>query len=312
MKSNARIYVAGHRGLVGSALVRALDAQGYGNLLLRTRAELDLCDQGAVEAFFTAERPEYVFLAAARVGGIYANSTYPADFIRENLLVQCNVIDAARRHGCAKLLFPGSSCIYPKFCPQPIREEYLLSGPLEPTNECYALAKIAGLKMCAAYRAQYGFNAVSIMPANLYGPGDNFHPENSHVLPALIRRFHEAAQRKAPFVVIWGTGAARREFLHVDDLASAALFIMRHYASPEHINIGSGSDATIMELARAVARTVGYAGDIRCDPSKPDGTPQKLLDISRIKALGWQPSIGLEQGLADTYAWFLRQEELRS
>jgi GDP-L-fucose synthase len=310
MEKNARIYVAGHRGLVGSALVRALAAQGYETLLMRSRAELDLCDRRAVEAFFAAERPDYVFLAAAKVGGIHANSAYPADFIRENLLVQCNVIDAARRHGCKKLLFPGSSCIYPKFCPQPIREEYLLSGPLEPTNECYALAKIAGLKMCAAYRAQYGFNAVSVMPTNLYGPGDNFHPENSHVLPALLRRFHEAASRGAPSVTIWGTGTARREFLHVDDLASAAIFIMRNYESAEHINIGSGSDLTVMELARATAETVGYAGEILLDLSKPDGTPRKLLDSSRLRALGWEPSISLRQGLADTYAWFLRQEAL--
>ena len=310
MRPDSRIYVAGHRGLVGGAVVRALRSQGFDNLVLRTHAELDLCDQYAVNAFFAAEQPEHVFLAAAKVGGIYANDAYPAEFIRDNLLIQNNVIDAAYRNGCEKLLFLGSSCIYPKLCPQPIKEEYLLTGPLEATNEWYAVAKIAGIKTCQAYRRQYGFDAISVMPTNLYGPGDNFHSENSHVMPALIRRFHEAKLSGAPEVSIWGTGTPRREFLYVDDLAEALLFLMRNYSEPEHINAGCGTDLTIMELARLVADVVGYAGSIATDPSKPDGTPQKLLDVSRISALGWQAKTDLRAGVEAAYRWFAEQELL--
>jgi len=308
---NSRIYVAGHRGLVGGAIVRALRVTGTDNLLLRTHAELDLCDQQAVNAFFAAEKPEFVYLAAAKVGGIHANETYPAEFIRDNLLIQANVIDAAYRNGCKKLLFLGSSCIYPKLCPQPIKEEYLLTGPLEPTNEWYAIAKIAGIKMCQAYRKQYGFDAISAMPTNLYGPGDNFHPENSHVLPALIRRFYEAKEAGVKNVVIWGTGTPRREFLYVDDLAEAALFLMRTYSGPEHINIGCGQDVSILELAHLVAAVVGYSGAIAVDPAKPDGTPQKLLNVERMTALGWQAGTTLEEGIQKTYQWFTAQEKLR-
>ena len=311
MGQNSRIYVAGHRGLVGGAIMRALTAQGFSNILTRAHADLDLCDQAAVTAFFAAEQPEYVFLAAAKVGGIHANSAYPAEFIRDNLVMQSNIIDSAYKHGCRKLLFLGSSCIYPKLCPQPIKEEYLLTGPLEPTNEWYALAKIAGIKMCQAYRRQYGFDAISAMPTNLYGPGDNFHPENSHVLPALIRRFHEAKQANAPEVVIWGTGTPRREFLYVDDLAEALVFLMQNYSEESHINVGCGRDLTIMELARLTADVIGYAGKINIDPTKPDGTPQKLLDVSRLTALGWQARTGLREGLAATYKWFLAQESIR-
>ena len=310
MRANSKIYVAGHRGLVGSALVRALGKAGHGNLLLRSSAELDLRDQAKVEAFFAAEKPEYVFLAAAKVGGILANSTFPAEFIRDNLLMECNVIDSAWRNGCEKLLFLGSSCIYPKHCPQPIKEDYLLTGSLEPTNEWYALAKIAGIKLCQSYRAQYGFRAISAMPTNLYGPGDNFHPVHSHVIPGLMRRFHEAVQANLPCVTIWGTGAARREFLHVDDLAGALLFLMHTYDAPDPVNIGCGRDVSIMELAELLARVTGYKGRIDADPTKPDGTPQKLLDVSRVSALGWEARIGLEQGLRETYEWFVKQEEL--
>jgi GDP-L-fucose synthase len=311
MRPGSRIFVAGHRGLVGGALVRNLAARGYENIVTRARSELDLCDQRAVNAFFARERPEYVFLAAARVGGIHANSAYPAEFVRDNLLIQNNVIDAAYRNGCLKLLFLGSSCIYPRLCPQPIREESLLSGPLEPTSQWYAVAKIAGLKMCQAYRAQYGFDAIAAMPTNLYGPGDNFHPENSHVLPAFIRRFHEARLVGAPEVAIWGSGAPRREFLYVDDLADALIFLMLNYSEPGHVNVGCGRDSAILELARTVAEVVGYAGRIVTDVSKPDGTPQKLLDVSRLTALGWRASTGLRQGLALTYQWFVREERVR-
>ncbi len=311
MRPDSRIYVAGHRGLVGGAIMRALTAQGFSNILTRAHADLDLCDQAAVTAFFAAEQPEYVFLAAAKVGGIHANSAYPAEFIRDNLVMQSNIIDSAYKHGCRKLLFLGSSCIYPKLCPQPIKEEYLLTGPLEPSNEWYALAKIAGVKLCQAYRRQYGFDAISAMPTNLYGPGDNFHPENSHVLPALIRRFHEAKQANAPEVVIWGTGTPRREFLYVDDLAEALVFLMQNYSEESHINVGCGRDLTIMELARLTADVIGYAGKINIDPTKPDGTPQKLLDVSRLTALGWQARTGLREGLAATYKWFLAQESIR-
>jgi len=312
MSPDSRIYVAGHQGLVGSAIVRVLQAQGFGDLVLRTQAELELCDQQATAAFFAAEKPEYVFLAAARVGGIHANDSYPADFIRDNLLIQNSVIDAAYKHDCKKLLFLGSSCIYPKLCPQPIKEEYLLTGPLEPTNEWYAIAKITGVKMCQAYRKQYGFDAIAAMPTNLYGSGDNFHPENSHVLPALIRRFHEAKLAGAPTVTVWGTGTPRREFLYADDLADALVFLMQNYSEPGHINVGCGSDLTIMELARLVADVLGYAGNIATDPAKPDGTPQKLLDVSRINTLGWKAQTDLRDGVEKAYLWFVEQGAARA
>ena len=306
MNSSSRIYVAGHRGLVGSALVRSLDAAGHDAVLTRSRAELDLTDGAATEAFFAAERPEYVFLAAAKVGGILANSTYPADFIRDNLAVQGNVFEAARRHGVRKLLFLGSSCIYPKLAPQPIREEYLLTGPLEPTNEAYAIAKIAGIVMGRAYRAQHGLPVISVMPTNLYGPGDNFDLASSHVLPALLRKFSDAKAAGDPSVVVWGSGQPRREFLHVDDLADACVFLMREYDAPDIVNIGYGEDVTIAEAAALVADVVGYDGEIVYDRSKPDGTPRKLLDSSRLHALGWRPRISLREGLASTYEWYLR------
>ena len=305
MNRNSKIYVAGHRGLVGSALVRRLEALGYGNLVYRTRAEMDLEDPRAVREFFEEERPEYVFLAAARVGGIWANDTYPADFIRSNLVIQLNVVDAAWRTGVEKLVFLGSSCIYPKHAPQPIREEYLLSGTLEPTNEPYAVAKIAGIKLCESYNRQYGTRFVSVMPTNLYGPGDNFDLKTSHVLPALVRKFHEAKLAGAPEVVVWGSGQPRREFLHVDDMADACVYVMQHYESSDIINIGCGQDVSIAEAAELVRETVGYEGRIVFDRSYPDGTPRKLLDVSRLNALGWSPSIPLERGLAETYAWFL-------
>jgi GDP-L-fucose synthase len=307
MDLKAGIFVAGHRGLVGSAIVRQLIAEGADNLLLRTRSELDLSDQGEVDAFFAKERPAYVFLAAAKVGGIHANSHYPAEFIQDNLAIQTNVIHSAWKHGSRKLLFLGSSCIYPRDCPQPIKEEYLLSGPLEPTNEWYAIAKIAGLKMCQAYRRQYGFDAISAMPTNLYGPGDNFHPQNSHVLPAMIRRFHEAKLRGDDSISIWGTGTPRREFLYVDDLARAATFLMREHSSEDIVNVGVGDDISILELARQVAGVVGYQGKIETDPSKPDGTPRKLLDVSRINGLGWRASTPLAEGISRTYQYFLAQ-----
>jgi len=306
-KSN-RIFVAGHRGLVGSAIVRRLETDGCSRLLTRTREQLDLTDLRAVDKFFLAEKPEYVFLAAAKVGGILANATYPADFLRENILIQTNVIDAAYRHTAKKLQFLGSSCIYPKFAPQPIREESLLTGPLEPTNDAYAIAKIAGLKMAQAYRHQHGFNAISLMPTNLYGPHDDFDLEASHVVPALMRRFHEAAQANAPEVILWGTGTVRREFLHVDDLADAAVFLMKHYDDSEIINVGTGEDVTIHELAEMICGITEYRGRIVTDPSKPDGTPRKLLDVSRLHALGWKARISLREGLAQTYRWFLSQQ----
>ncbi|MDL2267242.1 GDP-L-fucose synthase [Desulfovibrio sp. OttesenSCG-928-G15] len=306
MEKNSRIFVAGHRGLVGGALVRALQSAGYSELLLRSRSELDLCDQAATEAFFSKEKPEYVFLAAAKVGGIHANNTYPAEFLRDNLCIQNNIIHSAWRSGVKKLLFLGSSCIYPKLCPQPIQEEYLLTGPLEPTNEAYAIAKIAGIRMCQAYRSQYGFDAISAMPTNLYGPGDNFDLQNSHVMPAMIRRFHDAKESGLASLAIWGTGTPRREFLHVDDLAAALVFLMRHYSDGLHINVGCGSDLTIMELARIVADVVGFKGDILTDPSKPDGTPRKQLDVSRLSALGWKAQIGLREGVESAYRWYLQ------
>ena len=306
MEKDSTIFVAGHRGLVGSAIVRYLQAQGYGNLILKSRAELDLTSRPAVEEFFASERPDYVFLAAAKVGGILANSTYPADFLRDNLAIELNVIDSAARYGVKKLQFLGSSCIYPKFAPQPIKEEDLLTGPLEPTNESYAIAKIAGIKLGQAYRVQYGFRTTSLMPTNLYGPGDNFDLQNSHVVPALLRKFHEARLDDRSEVVIWGTGTPRREFLHVDDLASASVFLMQHYDESEIVNVGTGEDVTIAALARLVANVTGYAGKFAFDPSKPDGTPRKLLDVSRLHGLGWRHTIGLEAGLRTTYEWFLK------
>lgn len=301
----AKVFVAGHRGLVGSAIVRALEAHGHTNLVVRTRAEVDLRSPGAVDAFFCAERPAFVFLAAAKVGGILANNTYPADFIRDNLLIQTNVLEAAHRHGARKLLFLGSSCIYPKLAPQPIREEYLLTGPLEETNNAYAIAKIAGVIACQSYRRQFGSDFVSVMPTNLYGPGDNFELASSHVLPALVRKMHEAKLAGAAQVEVWGTGTPRRELLHVDDLAEACLFLMDHYSSPEPINVGVGEDVSIRDLAEIVARVVGLRGSLRFDTTKPDGTPRKLLDTSRINSLGWRPRIALEDGIRSTYTWYL-------
>lgn len=305
MDQTASIFVAGHRGLAGGAIVRRLRQAGFENLLLRTHRELDLTDAAAVDAFFARERPAYVFLAAARVGGIHANNTYPVDFLRDNLQIEINVIDAAYRHGVTKLLFLGSSCIYPKFAPQPMPEDCLLTGALEPTNEWYAVAKIAGIKLCQAYRRQHGFNAISLMPTNLYGPGDNFHLANSHVLPALIRKFHEAKAAGASEVVVWGSGTPRREFLHVDDLADACVFLMQRYDDERIVNVGVGEDVSILELATLVQRVVGFEGRIVLDASKPDGTPRKLLDVSRINALGWRARIGLEDGIRETYRWFL-------
>jgi GDP-L-fucose synthase len=302
-----RVFVAGHAGLVGSALVRQLRAAGFDNLALRSHAELDLRKQDAVERFFAAERPAYVFLAAARVGGILANDTYRGEFIRDNLLIQTNTIHAAYRNGTAKLLFLGSSCVYPKLAPQPIREEYLLTGDLEETNRPYAVAKIAGLEMVDAYRRQYGMRGISIMPTNLYGPNDNFDPRGSHVLPALLRRFHEAKAEDSAEVVIWGTGSPRREFLHVDDLADACVYLMQRYDQPQILNVGVGEDLTIREVAELVKEVVGFRGAIRFDPTKPDGTPRKLLDVSRIHALGWRAKVTLRQGLAETYAWYVNR-----
>jgi len=304
MTPSSRIFVAGHRGLVGSAIVRRLETSGYHNLILTTREDLDLRDQAAVSRFFARQLPEFVFLSAAKVGGIQANATRPAEFLYENLAIEANIIHSSWQHGASKLVFLGSSCIYPRLAPQPIKEEYLLTGPLEPTNEAYAIAKIAGLKMAAAYRSQYNFPAISLMPTNLYGPGDNFDLETSHVLPALIRRLHEAKIWKSPSVTLWGTGTPRREFLHVDDLASAACFIMEHYDGGDLLNVGVGEDLTIAELAQMVAKVVDYHGQIRFDPTRPDGTPRKLLDVSRIHALGWRARISLEEGIASTYEWY--------
>ena len=307
MKINSRIYVAGHRGLVGSAIYRLLKKRGFENLITRTHSELELMDAVAVQNFFEETKPEFVFLAAAKVGGIHANSTYPADFMRENLIVQTNVIHESWRNGVEKLMFLGSSCIYPKLCPQPISEESLLTGELEPTNEAYALAKIAGIKTCQSYNLQYGTNFISAMPTNLYGINDNFHPENSHVLPALIRRFHEAKLADSESISIWGTGNPRREFLHSDDLADAVLFLMENYNDSEIVNVGCGEDQTIRVLAETISEVVGYSGSLAFDSSRPDGTPQKILDISKIRVLGWTPEIPLIKGLEQVYQWYTEQ-----
>jgi GDP-L-fucose synthase len=309
MQKDSRIFVAGHRGLVGSAICRKLQAEGYADVLTQSRSETDLTDPGEVRQFFAESLPEYVFLAAAKVGGIHANDSAPADFLRDNLQIQLNVIDAAYRAGVKKLVFLGSSCIYPKHAPQPMKEEHLLTGPLEPTNEWYAIAKIAGIKQCQAYRRQYGFNAISLMPTNLYGPGDNFDLQNSHVLPALIRKFHEAREAGEPTVTVWGSGTPRREFLHVDDLADACLFLMQTYDGGDIVNIGWGEDLSIAELAAMVKEVVGFEGEIVYDSDKPDGTPRKLMDTGRLTELGWRPSIGLREGLEETYRWFLENRE---
>ena len=308
MDKHSRIFVAGHNGLVGGAIVRHLQAEGFTNVLVRSRQETDLENQSAVLKLFLEEKPEYVFMAAAKVGGILANSTYPVDFIRSNLMVQNNIIDASFYGGVKKLLFLGSSCIYPKLCPQPIKEEYLLTGALEPTNEFYAIAKIAGIKMCQAYRRQHGFNAISLMPTNLYGPGDNFDLNSSHVMPALIRKFHEAKVSKAKEVVMWGTGTPKREFLHVDDLASASVHLMQTYNEPEIVNVGTGEDVTIRELADLVKDVVGFTGEIVQDLTKPDGTPRKLLDVGKLHGLGWKHRIELKAGVESTYAWFMENQ----
>lgn len=308
MERNAKIYLAGHRGLVGSAIHRKLSAEGFRHIITRTSRELDLRHQAAVAEFFAAEKPEYVFLAAAKVGGILANNTYPAEFIYDNLAIQINVIHQSYLHGVKKLLFLGSSCIYPKVAPQPMKEEYLLSGVLEPTNEPYAIAKIAGIKMCQAYNRQYGTRFISIMPTNLYGPNDNFDLQTSHVLPALIRKFHEAKVNRQPFVEIWGSGTPRREFLHVDDLADACLFLIQRYEGSEILNIGVGEDITIKNLALLIKEIVGFEGELRFDPAKPEGVPRKLLDVSRLHSLGWKARIPLREGIAATYRWYQESE----
>lgn len=301
MKKDSKIYIAGHRGMVGSALERLLNARGYDKLILRSSEELDLTNQMAVEEFFAQEKPEYVFLAAAKVGGIQANNIYRGQFLYENLMIQNNVIHQSYVHKVKKLLFLGSSCIYPKYAPQPIKEEYLLTGELEPTNEPYAIAKIAGLKLCESYNRQYGCNFISVMPTNLYGPGDNYDPETSHVLPALLRKFHEAKMDKKNPVELWGSGEPKREFLHVDDLVEACHFLMLYYNDRHWLNIGTGKDLSIKELAEKIKKIIGYEGEIIWDRSKPDGTPRKLLDTSRIKALGWQPKIELAEGISNVY-----------
>lgn len=304
MKRPDKIYVAGHRGMVGSSILRKLKDEGFENIVFRTSSELDLRNQQAVNDFFAAERPDYVFLAAAKVGGIYSNNTYRAEFIYDNLMIESNVISAAYKRKVKKLMFLGSSCIYPKMAPQPLREDYLLTGPLEPTNEPYAIAKIAGLKMCEAFRDQYGCDFISVMPSNLYGPNDNYHPENSHVLPALLRKFHEAKINEQPSVTVWGTGNARREFLHVDDFADACFFLMQHYSEKEFVNIGWGEDITILELAEMIRSVTEYEGEIRFDHSKPDGTPRKLMDTSKLTSLGWKPKIRLREGITSVYDGF--------
>ncbi len=317
MEKNNKIYVAGHRGLVGAAILRQLDREGFSNIVTRTHAELDLCHQSAVQTFFEKEKPEFVILAAAKVGGIHANNTYPADFIYKNMMIEANVVDASYQNNVKQLLFLGSSCIYPRLAEQPMREESLLTSELESTNEPYAIAKIAGIKLCESYNRQYGTDYRSVMPTNLYGQGDNFHPENSHVIPALIRRFHEAKLNGDKQVSVWGTGNAKREFLHVDDMAAASLFVLQldddvYKANTEamlsHINIGTGLDCSIRDMAETIKKVVGFEGELVFDTSKPDGPPRKLLDVSRLKAMGWQSSISLEQGLSLTYQWFVENE----
>lgn len=310
MDKKSKIYLAGHRGLVGSAIKRKLESKGYSNLIFRTHGELDLTNQQAVNEFFEREKPEYVFLAAAKVGGILANNTYPAEFIYENLMIEANIIHASYRNGVKKLLFLGSSCIYPKLAPQPLKEEYLLTGPLEETNEAYAIAKIAGIRLCKHYNQQYGTNFISVMPTNLYGPNDNFDLETSHVMPALIRKFHEAKVKNEPEVVIWGTGKPLREFMHVDDMADACVYLMEKYNTDgigEFVNIGVGKDITIGELSEVIKEIVGFEGTVRKDLSKPDGTPQKLLDITKLSSLGWKAKISLRDGIKQTYEWYQSQ-----
>jgi GDP-L-fucose synthase len=310
MQLNDKIYIAGHRGMVGGAISRRLTTLGYENLLTRSSAELDLRSQADVNDFFAKEKPDYVFLAAAKVGGIHANNTYRAEFLYDNLMMEANIIHAAWKHGVKKLMFLGSSCIYPKMAPQPLQEGSLLTGPLEPTNEPYAIAKIAGIKLCEAYRDQYGCNYISVMPTNLYGIGDNYHPENSHVLPALIRRFHEAKEAGKPNVTVWGSGTPKREFLFADDLAAACVYLMLHYDEKELVNIGTGEDLSIRELAETVKEVVCYEGDIVFDSSKPDGTPRKLMDVSKLHELGWKHSVELKEGLVQAYADFLHKRHM--
>jgi GDP-L-fucose synthase len=312
MELDAKIYVAGHRGMVGSSILRNLKKQGYTNVVLRTSAELDLRNQKAVEEFFALEKPAYVFLAAAKVGGINANNTFRADFLYENLMIQANVIHSAYLNKVKKLMFLGSSCIYPKMAPQPLKEEYLLTGTLEETNEPYAIAKIAGIKLCESYRRQYECDFISVMPTNLYGPNDNYNLSNSHVLPALIRKFHEAREQNASYVEVWGTGKPLREFLHADDLGEACIFLMKNYSGETHVNIGTGSDLSIAELAQLVKKIVGYNGEIRHDLSKPDGTPRKLLDVGKLHALGWKHRIGLEEGIRKVYEDFRKKENVKA
>lgn len=308
METTSKIYVAGHKGLVGSALVRRLQTKGYNNIIYRTHREMELTNQSEVEYFFREHKPEYVFLAAAKVGGIWANSMFPADFILENQLVQCNVIRSAFKNNVKKLLFLGSSCIYPKMCPQPIKEEYLLTGQLEPSNEAYALAKISGLKMCQHFNTQYGTNYISVMPTNLYGENDNFDLDTSHVLPALIRKIHEAKEARKPYVEIWGTGKPLREFLHVDDMADACIFLMEKYVGNEFFNVGTGKEISIKDLATLIKKIVGFTGELLFNETKPDGTPRKLLDVSKLERLGWRYGIELEKGICDTYYWYLREK----
>jgi len=308
MNPDSKVFVAGAQGLVGSAIVRNLEAKHYNNIYWIRRKNCDLRDRSQVDAYFKQSQPEYVIIAAAKVGGIHANSTYPAEFIYDNLMIQTNIIDAAYKNGVKKLIMLGSSCIYPRLAKQPMKEEELLASELEPTNDAYAVAKIAGLRMARAYRQQYGFNAISLMPTNLYGPGDNFHPENSHVMPALIRRFHEAEKSDAPKVTCWGDGSAMREFLHVDDLAEACYVCMQDYEEDYHINVGTGEDVTIKELTETIVDVVGYAGDVEWDTSKPNGTPRKLLNVDKIHKLGWKHKIGLREGIVSTYKWYMENE----